>query len=74
MLSRLFETLWGKFESKDERLKFIRLAVIFGFTIVLFVVNNLLLSILNGLKEIKTWVMINIIQSIYYHIMTLILR
>ena len=39
--------------------------VIFGFTIVLFVINNLLLSILNGLKEIKTWVMINVIQSIY---------
>lgn len=39
--------------------------VIYGFTIVLFVANNLLLSILNGLKEIKTWVMITIIQSIY---------
>lgn len=39
--------------------------VIFGFTIVLFVINNLLLSILNGLKEIKTWAMINIIQSVY---------
>ena len=47
--------------------------VIFGFTIVLFVVNNLLLSILNGLKEIKTWVMINIIQSIYSLIFTTLL-
>jgi len=47
--------------------------VIFGFTIVLFVVNNLLLSILNGLKEIKTWVMINIIQSVYSLIFTTLL-
>lgn len=39
--------------------------VIFGFTIVLFVLNNLLLSLLNGLKEIKTWAIINIIQSTY---------
>ncbi|WP_127470646.1 O-antigen translocase [Thiomicrorhabdus aquaedulcis] len=47
--------------------------VIFGFTIVLFVINNLLLSILNGLKEIKTWVIINIIQSIYGLIFTTLL-
>ena len=47
--------------------------VIFGFTIVLFVINSLLLSILNGLKEIKTWVMINIIQSIYSLIFTTLL-
>lgn len=47
--------------------------VIFGVTIVLFVINNLLLSILNGLKEIKTWVIINIIQSIYTLIFTTIL-
>jgi PST family polysaccharide transporter len=47
--------------------------VIFGFTTLLFVINNLLLSILNGLKEIKTWVLINIIQSIYSLIFTTIL-
>lgn len=47
--------------------------VIFGFTLVLFVINNLLLSILNGLKEIKTWVMINIIQSVYSLIFTTLL-
>jgi O-antigen/teichoic acid export membrane protein len=47
--------------------------VIFGFTIVLFVINSLLLSILNGLKEIKTWVMINIIQSVYSLIFTTLL-
>ncbi len=47
--------------------------VIFGFTLVLFVINNLLLSMLNGLKEIKTWVMINIIQSVYSLIFTTLL-
>ena len=47
--------------------------LIFGFTIVLFVINNLLLSILNGLKEIKTWVLVNIIQSIYSLIFTTLL-
>lgn len=47
--------------------------VIFGFTLVLFVINNLLLSILNGLKEITTWVKINIIQSIYSLIFTTLL-
>jgi PST family polysaccharide transporter len=47
--------------------------IIFGFTIVLFVINNLLLSILNGLKEIKTWAIINIIQSIYSLIFTTLL-
>lgn len=39
--------------------------LIFGFTIIFSVINSLLLSILNGLKEIKIWVYINIIQSIY---------
>lgn len=38
---------------------------IFGFTIILYVFNNLLLSILNGLKEIKLWAVINVMQSIY---------
>lgn len=38
--------------------------VIFGFSLVLFVLNNLLLAVLNGLKEIKTLVGINIVQSL----------
>lgn len=38
--------------------------VTLGFTLVLFVINNLLLSILNGLKEISLWIKINIIQSL----------
>lgn len=47
--------------------------VLFGFTIVLYVINNLLLSILNGLKEIKTWVAVNIIQSFYGLVFTTLL-
>jgi polysaccharide transporter, PST family len=47
--------------------------VIFGFTIILFVINNLLLSILNGLTEIKTYIAINIIQSLYSLVFTTLL-
>ncbi len=47
--------------------------LIFGITIIFSVINNLLLSILNGLKEIKTWVMINIIQSLYSLMFTTLL-
>ena len=43
---------------------------IYGITIFFFVLNNLLLSIINGLKEIDTLVKINILQSIYSLILT----
>jgi len=67
----LFSSYASEFFLKSEDYTYV--FVIFGFTIVLFVINNLLLSILNGLKEIKTWVMINIIQSIYSLIFTTLL-
>ncbi|MDV5227870.1 O-antigen translocase [Providencia rettgeri] len=47
--------------------------VIFGFAIILFVLNGLLLSIINGLKEIRNYITINIIQSIYSLIFTSLL-
>ncbi|TYT76145.1 O-antigen translocase [Desulfobotulus mexicanus] len=47
--------------------------VVFGFTAVLFVLNNFLLSIINGLKEIKTFVSISIIQSLYSLVFTSVL-
>ncbi|MEQ4709727.1 O-antigen translocase [Providencia huaxiensis] len=47
--------------------------IIFGITIILYALNQLLLSILNGLKEIKTFISINIIQSIYSLIITSLL-
>lgn len=47
--------------------------IIFGFTIILFVLNGLLLSILNGLKEIRNYIKINIIHSLYSLIFTSLL-
>lgn len=47
--------------------------VIYGITLTLFVINNLLLSILNGINEIRIWTLINITQSIYGLIFTSIL-
>lgn len=47
--------------------------IIFGFTLTLFVLNNLLLSIINGFKEIKTFISINIIQSVFGLIFTTLL-
>ncbi len=38
--------------------------IIFGFTIILYALNTLLLSILNGFKEFKKFVVINIAASI----------
>lgn len=39
--------------------------IIFGFTIVLFALNTLLMSILNGQKEIKKYVIVNIVSSLF---------
>lgn len=47
--------------------------VIFGLTIVLFVFNSLMLSILNGLKEISTFIKVNITQSIMSLMFTVVL-
>ncbi len=38
---------------------------IFGFTIILFSLNTLLMSILNGQKEIKKYITVNIISSLF---------
>lgn len=53
----------ASFILKDESYAYIFL--IFGFTLTLFVINGFLLSVINGLKEINTWIKINIIQSVY---------
>lgn len=47
--------------------------VLIGFTLVLFALNQLILAILNGIKEIKLFITINIIQSIYGLIFTTLL-
>ncbi|MBS9818536.1 O-antigen translocase [Vibrio alginolyticus] len=46
---------------------------LFAITITLFSLNQLVLSILNGLKEIRTYISINIAQSIVGLILTLVL-
>jgi len=38
---------------------------VFGFTIILFALNSVLLSILNGQKEIKKFVLVNISSSVF---------
>jgi len=53
--------------------KYSYLLLMFGFTITLFVINSLLLSVLNGLKEIKTWAIINVLQSVYNLVLTTLL-
>lgn len=56
-----------------KTIEFRYIFILFGFTIILFVLNNLILSALNGLKEIKKWISINITQSIYSLIFTSLL-
>lgn len=67
----IFSQFFSLYFLKSEDYSYI--FVIFGFTIVLLVINSLLLSILNGLKEIKVWAMINIIQSICSLVFTTLL-
>lgn len=47
--------------------------IIFGFTLIIFSINQLLLSILNGLKEIRSFISAQIIQSIFGLIFTSVL-
>lgn len=47
--------------------------ILLGISLVFFVLNNLIISILNGLKEISLWVKINIYQSIMILCVTTIL-
>lgn len=43
---------------------------LFGFTIALFVLNSLLLAIVNGLQEVRTYVLVNIVQSLFTLLLT----
>jgi PST family polysaccharide transporter len=38
---------------------------VFGFTLVLFALNTVLMSILNGQKEIKKYIVVNIVSSLF---------
>jgi PST family polysaccharide transporter len=46
---------------------------LFGVTLVMFVLNNLLLAIVNGLQEIRTYIEVNIAQSLLTLALTLAL-
>ncbi|WP_247717482.1 polysaccharide biosynthesis C-terminal domain-containing protein [Morganella morganii] len=50
--------------------EYYKIFIIFGVSIIFFSINNLLLSILNGRGNIKLFIKINIIQSIYSLIFT----
>lgn len=56
-----------------DSLEFKNVFIVFGITIVLYVLNSLLLSLLNGLKEIKSFISLNIAQSFYSLIFTTLL-
>lgn len=57
------------FNSRDYQ----NLFILFGVTITFFVINGLILSIINGLKEINLYIKINIYQSIFSLFFTSIL-
>jgi O-antigen/teichoic acid export membrane protein len=68
--------VFGAFYLSDYLLKtdeYGYIFIVFGFSMVFFTLNQLLLSILNGLKEIKTFITINIAQSVYALIFTTLL-
>jgi PST family polysaccharide transporter len=45
--------------------KYSSVFVIFGFTVVLFALNTLLMAILNGQKEIKKYILVGIVGSLF---------
>jgi len=47
--------------------------IIFGFTIILFSLNTLLMSILNGEKEIKKFIIVNILSNLILLLITSLL-
>jgi PST family polysaccharide transporter len=45
---------------------------LFGLTLCMFVANSLLLAIVNGLNEIRTFIVINIVQSLLTLLLTIV--
>lgn len=66
-----FSTFLSEFFLND--VEFRSIFVIFGITILFYSLNTLLLAILNGLKEVKTFINVNIVQSLCGLIFTTIL-
>ncbi|WP_159049122.1 O-antigen translocase [Shewanella baltica] len=59
----LFSGFFSSYFMGDVNLEY--LFEIFGFTVILFSLNQLLLAIISGLKRIKLYLLLSIIQSIY---------
>ena len=71
ILMFLFSNYAAQLIFKDSKYSY--LFIILGFTIIFYTLNALLLSILNGLKEIPLFIGINISQSVYSLIFTTLL-
>ena len=50
-----------------------QIIILFGFTVILFALNAFLLAVLNGLREIKKFVTINILSSVFGLFLTCLL-
>ena len=71
LISILFSKLFSEYFLDTTEYSYV--FVIFGISLPLFVLNQLLLSIVNGLKEVNVFIGANISQSIYGLIFTSIL-
>ncbi|MCG9697115.1 O-antigen translocase [Shewanella sp. Isolate11] len=67
----IFASYWSSYIFKTQEYSYV--FVLFGCTSILFSINQLLLSILNGLKDIKTYISSQMIQSVYSLIFTTLL-
>jgi O-antigen/teichoic acid export membrane protein len=59
----VFNNVLADFILKDASYSFVY--ILLGFTLILFTLNNFFLSILNGMKKIKTFILITVLQSLY---------
>ncbi|WP_371316126.1 O-antigen translocase [Enterobacter sp. ENT03] len=64
-------TIWSKFIFGNANYNYV--FRVLGCTVILFSLNQLLLSVINGLKEIRKFITINITQSIYSLLFTTLL-
>lgn len=58
----IFSEYWAELILKNK--SFSLIFILFGITIIFFALNSLLISIINGFKDFKNYVVINIIASI----------
>jgi polysaccharide transporter, PST family len=59
----VFSQYWSELILKN--IKYSSIFIVFGVTVVLFALNAILISILNGQKEIKKYIIVNIAGSIF---------